>query len=137
MENHSKIKKLDDIYDINFENLIIWSIRSFCSKRNCIGLGQTLYDWFGNYSEDLIHNTQILVWANHSNIGCNKFMPFSSNVLRQEEILVLNAIEAINQNDEEKAVIISKNLAGDFFNFALISLKNIAHIVKFTQNSIA
>lgn len=133
-ELHLKNNTFETINDISIDNLVIWALRSCILQRNCQGMQQLFRDWFGKYNNEFLQHSQILVWANHNNWQCNlKFQPFSGLSHRKEEELVLIAINAINNKNSEKALEISKFLAGNLYDFAYASLKNMAKIIEKTQ----
>ncbi len=104
------------------------SLRACVGSRFCLGIHQTLRDWFGGKSVLLIQNLQIIVWANALGGGINhRFLPCATQEFNHGEILFFEILEAIEkQSDFEQEL---EELCGTLSSFALQSFETISEII--------
>lgn len=119
-----------NIFDITPHNLVLLAMRSCVANRNCNGIKQILHDWFGNDAEHLMHNAQILVWANQTGMAQYSFSIYNYENTHKNEQELLKGINLIIYHDDKEAKNIAAKIGGNLSDFSYKAMQEIAKIMK-------
>lgn len=115
------------ILGTELRQVLALALRACVGSRFCLGIHQTLRDWFGEKSVLLFQNLQIIVWANSVGGGMNfRFLPCATHEFNGAEGLFFEILEAMErQSDFEQEL---EELSGFLNSFALPAFETISEI---------